>query len=106
VRAVLSSLVDLARRWGALVVAEGVETQAQLAMAGELAIDAGQGYLLGRPGDRVDLERIDIAALLAPSTDPFVRLGLERPEAQAGQLAVGQPGAAQPGHEVREAPAA
>lgn len=79
VRAVLSTLVDLARRWGALVVAEGVETRAQLAMAGELAIDAGQGYLLGRPGDRVDFERIDIAALLAPSSDPFVRLGLEPP---------------------------
>jgi EAL domain-containing protein (putative c-di-GMP-specific phosphodiesterase class I) len=76
VRAVLGSLVDLARRWGALVVAEGVETRAQLAMAVDLAIDAGQGYLLGRPGDRVDLERLDIAALLEPSTDPFVRLGL------------------------------
>jgi len=79
VRAVVSTLVDLSRRWGALVVAEGVETQAQLAMAGDLAIDAGQGYLLGRPGDNVDLERVDIAALLAPSTDPYVRLGLERP---------------------------
>jgi EAL domain-containing protein (putative c-di-GMP-specific phosphodiesterase class I) len=80
VRAVLGSLVDLARRWGALVVAEGVENQAQLAMIREMAIDAGQGYLLGRPGDRVDLERVDIAALLQPSTDPFVRLGLPRPE--------------------------
>ncbi len=80
VRAVLGSLVDLARRWGALVVAEGVETQAQLAMAMDLAIDAGQGYLLGRPGDRLDLERIDIAALLAPSSDPYVRLGLSRPD--------------------------
>jgi diguanylate cyclase (GGDEF)-like protein len=79
VRAVLSSLVDLARRWEALVVAEGVETQAQLAMAVDLAIDAGQGYLLGRPGDRVDLERIDIDALLEPSGDPFVRLGLAPP---------------------------
>jgi diguanylate cyclase (GGDEF)-like protein len=84
VRAVLGSLVDLARRWGALVVAEGVETQAHLAMASELAIDAGQGYLLGRPGDRVDLERVDIAALLAPSDDPFVRLGLDRPGAAPG----------------------
>lgn len=81
VQAVLGSLVDLARRWGALVVAEGVETPQQLAMAGELAIDAGQGYLLGRPGDRVDLERIDIEALLEPSTDPFLRLGLQRPVA-------------------------
>jgi diguanylate cyclase (GGDEF)-like protein len=101
VRAVLSSLVDLARRWGALVVAEGVENQAQLAMAGELAIDAGQGYLLGRPGDRVDIERIDIAALLAPSDDPFVRLGLTRPEGLAAGPAVGQPG-----REVRAEPAA
>ncbi len=101
VRAVLSSLVDLARRWGALVVAEGVENQAQLAMAGELAIDAGQGYLLGRPGDRVDLERIDIAALLRPSDDPFVRLGLNRPDPSPSA-----PGVAQPGREVREAPAA
>jgi len=106
VRSVLSTLVDLARRWGALVVAEGVETQAQLAMAGELAIDAGQGYLLGRPGDRVDIDRIDIAALLRPSDDPFVRLGLQRPEGPAGQPAVGHPAGAQPGHEVREAPAA
>lgn len=80
VRAVLGSLVDLARRWGALVVAEGVETQGQLAMARELAIDAGQGYLLGRPGDRVDLDRIDVDALLEPSTDPYVRLGLNRPD--------------------------
>jgi diguanylate cyclase (GGDEF)-like protein len=86
VRAVLGSLVDLARRWGALVVAEGVETRAQLAMANELAIDAAQGYLLGRPGEAVDLERIDIAALLEPSTDPFVRLGLERPGAPPGGI--------------------
>jgi EAL domain-containing protein (putative c-di-GMP-specific phosphodiesterase class I) len=86
VRAVLGSLVDLARRWGALVVAEGVETRAQLAMANELAIDAAQGYLLGRPGEAVDLERIDIAALLEPSTDPFVRLGLERPGAPPGEV--------------------
>jgi diguanylate cyclase (GGDEF)-like protein len=101
VRSVLSTLVDLARRWGALVVAEGVETQAQLAMAGELGIDAGQGYLLGRPGDRVDLERVDIAALLRPSDDPFVRLGLNRPDPPPSA-----PGVAQPGREVRAESAA
>ena len=101
VRAVLSSLVDLARRWGALVVAEGVENQAQLAMARDLAIDAGQGYLLGRPGDSVDLDRIDIEALLQPSDDPFVRLGLPRPENP-----VGAPPAARPEREIRAEPAA
>lgn len=98
VRAVLGSLVDLARRWGALVVAEGVETQAQLAMVRELAIDAGQGYLLGRPGDTIDTGRVDIAALLAPSTDPYVRLGIERP----GPQLVGA--VARQGQEVRAAP--
>ena len=101
VRAVLGSLVDLARRWGALVVAEGVETRAQLAMASELAIDAAQGYLLGRPGDAVDLEHVDIAALLEPSSDPFVRLGLERPGPTPGGV-IFTPG----DREVQAAPAA
>jgi EAL domain-containing protein (putative c-di-GMP-specific phosphodiesterase class I) len=82
VRTVLSSLVDLASRWGALVVAEGVETRAQLAMASDLGIDAVQGYLLARPGDRLDLTHVDVDALLRPaavSADPYLRLGLEAP---------------------------
>jgi diguanylate cyclase (GGDEF)-like protein len=91
VRQVLGTLVDLARRWDALVVAEGVETQAHLAMIRDLAIDAGQGFLLGRPGDRVDLERVDIAGLLEPSHDPLVRLGLQRSAPEAGVPAAGRP---------------
>ena len=84
VRTVLRSLVDLASRWGALVVAEGVETRAQLAMVRDLRIDAVQGYLLARPGERLDLMRVDIDALLrppSPSDDPYARLGLETPVA-------------------------
>ncbi len=77
VRSVLGSLVDLAGRWGALVVAEGVETPAQLGLARDLAIGAAQGYLLGRPGTHVSIDRVDIEALLRPSDDPYVRLGLE-----------------------------
>ena len=77
VRSVLGSLVDLAGRWDALVVAEGVETPAQLALTRELEIGAGQGYLLGRPGTDVNRETVDIEALLQPSTNPYVRLGLE-----------------------------
>jgi diguanylate cyclase (GGDEF)-like protein len=76
VRSVLGTLVDLAGRWGALIVAEGVETAAQLALTRDLGMDAGQGYLLGRPGDDVALERVDLDALLVPPTDPFARLGL------------------------------
>jgi EAL domain-containing protein (putative c-di-GMP-specific phosphodiesterase class I) len=77
VRSVLGSLVDLAGRWGALVVAEGVETPAHLALTRDLSIGAAQGYLLGRPGPDVSLERVDIDALLAPSDNPYERLGLE-----------------------------
>ena len=48
--AVIGSVVELAARTGALVIAEGVERQAQLAQLLALGIHAGQGYYLGRPG--------------------------------------------------------
>jgi EAL domain-containing protein (putative c-di-GMP-specific phosphodiesterase class I) len=62
---VVRTLRDLADRWGALVVAEGIETPAQLDLVRSLGIGAGQGYLLGRPTDR-------------PSTDPLDLEGLGR----------------------------
>ncbi|MBA2374453.1 MAG: bifunctional diguanylate cyclase/phosphodiesterase [Chloroflexi bacterium] len=77
VRSVLSALVGLADRWGALAVAEGIETAEQLRMCRELGIEAGQGYLLARPSDKIGLEGVEIEALLVPPTDPFSRLGLE-----------------------------
>ena len=49
---VLRALQELAARWSATIVAEGVETSEQLAVIRELGITAGQGYLLGRPGPR------------------------------------------------------
>jgi len=48
--AVVHSVVDLAARTGALVIAEGIEEQSQLVQVAALGITAGQGYLLGRPG--------------------------------------------------------
>ncbi len=60
---VLTSLVGLARRWGALTIAEGVETAAQLRMIRELDVDAGQGYLLGRPGAVSAARMMDLDAL-------------------------------------------
>jgi len=66
---VLTSLVGLARRWGALTIAEGVETAAQLRMIRELEVDAGQGYLLGRPGAVVSATAIDLDALAGASPD-------------------------------------
>jgi diguanylate cyclase (GGDEF)-like protein len=62
-RAVLRSLRDLAGRWGASVIAEGLETAAQLRMIRELGMQAGQGYLLARPMPQPNLASIDLAPL-------------------------------------------
>jgi EAL domain-containing protein (putative c-di-GMP-specific phosphodiesterase class I) len=58
------SLVQLARRIGALVVAEGVETQQQAIIALELGADLLQGFLLGKPGNPGTLECADSAACI------------------------------------------
>ena len=42
-------IVDLARKLELDVIAEGIETPAQLAALRELGVEFGQGYLLGRP---------------------------------------------------------
>jgi diguanylate cyclase (GGDEF)-like protein len=64
-RAVVRSLMDLAARQGAAAIAEGLETAEQLKSLRELGITTGQGYLLGRPGTNIGLDRIDIDALAA-----------------------------------------
>jgi diguanylate cyclase (GGDEF)-like protein len=61
---VVKTLRDLADRWGALVIAEGIETPAQLEVVRSLGIGAGQGYLLGRPTDRPSTESIDLPGLV------------------------------------------
>ena len=48
--AVLESVVSLAGRTGAMVVAEGIEHSEQLEQLDQLGITVGQGFLLGRPG--------------------------------------------------------
>ncbi|MEO8437527.1 MAG: bifunctional diguanylate cyclase/phosphodiesterase [Chloroflexota bacterium] len=65
---VVKTLRDLADRWGALVVAEGIETPAQLDIVRSLGIGAGQGYLLGRPTDRPSTDPLDLEKL-SRSTD-------------------------------------
>jgi diguanylate cyclase (GGDEF)-like protein len=61
---VVQTLKDLADRWGALVIAEGLETVEQLQFVRSLGIRAGQGYLLGVPSERPSTEVVDIDALL------------------------------------------
>jgi diguanylate cyclase (GGDEF)-like protein len=62
--AVLRALQELAARWQASVVAEGVETPEQLAAIRSIGITAGQGYLLGRPSRDRRVRPIDIESLL------------------------------------------
>lgn len=50
-QAVAAAVVGLAGRSGAAVVAEGIETEEQLAAAVAAGCRLGQGYLLGRPHD-------------------------------------------------------
>ncbi len=61
---VVGALQDLARRWGASVIAEGIETPAQLRVVRALEVGAGQGYLLGRP-----CSAEDVIALQATGVD-------------------------------------
>jgi EAL domain-containing protein (putative c-di-GMP-specific phosphodiesterase class I) len=71
--AVLRSVHDLAGRWGASVIAEGIETIAQLRTVRELGLTAGQGFLLGRPIAMPALLSVDVRAIEAGG------LVLERP---------------------------
>jgi len=91
--AVLRAIQELAGRWKASVVAEGVETAEQLAVIRAMGIGAGQGYLLGRPSPTRPVEPIDILSLVAPAASaasattegPFVRALLQR--AELGEVA-------------------
>ncbi len=63
--AVLRALQELANRWQASIVAEGVETAEQLTVIRKLGLGAGQGYLLGRPAPERTANPIDLDALVA-----------------------------------------
>jgi diguanylate cyclase (GGDEF)-like protein len=49
---------DLARNIGVTVIAEGVETQAQLAVLRGIGCQSAQGYLFSRPVPTVDVDRM------------------------------------------------
>jgi EAL domain-containing protein (putative c-di-GMP-specific phosphodiesterase class I)/CheY-like chemotaxis protein len=63
-RTVCSRIIELAREYGASVVAEGVETRADFAAANEIGFDRVQGYLFGKP---VGLKKFARASLSSPS---------------------------------------
>ena len=65
--AVLRGLREMARRSGAAVVAEGVETPEQLVVLQRLGITSAQGYLLGRPAERPVATPVDLALIASMS---------------------------------------
>ena len=56
--AIVGSTIDLAHALGAAVVAEGIETEAELERLAELACDLAQGYFVGRPLPAGELEQL------------------------------------------------
>jgi len=67
--AIVSALRDLARMLDLRIVAEGVETPAQLDALREMGCDSAAGYLLARPGPAAEVEPLlDTAYLPLRST--------------------------------------
>ncbi|MEV6601009.1 EAL domain-containing protein [Actinoplanes sp. NPDC051346] len=64
-RAVCAIVRSEARRTGAVVIAEGIETEEDLVTARQLGAVWGQGWLFGRPVrlDQIDPDRYDTAAV-------------------------------------------
>lgn len=65
--ALAGAIATLARGLGLEVLAEGVETEAQLAALETLGCDTLQGFLLGKPGPADELERFAAAGRGRPS---------------------------------------
>jgi diguanylate cyclase (GGDEF)-like protein len=69
-RSIVEAVVAMARALDLKVVAEGIETAAQLAVVCELGFDIGQGFFIARPSEAADVTRLladrrPFAALLA-----------------------------------------
>jgi len=60
-RTLLSAVVGFAHDKGLRVVAEGIETEAQLQRVRELKCDRGQGYLLAMPMPEADMDALVLA---------------------------------------------
>jgi EAL domain-containing protein (putative c-di-GMP-specific phosphodiesterase class I) len=56
--AIVRAVLGLGRGLGKQIVAEGVESEAQLAFLRELDCDFGQGFLLGAPMSARKLDRL------------------------------------------------
>jgi len=89
-RDVLRSIADLASRWGAMALAEGVETPSQLGVVREVGLPAAQGYLLGRPQPTADLRSVELDPLLRePDLRTILTSGLSGTAPAVARAALG-----------------
>jgi EAL domain-containing protein (putative c-di-GMP-specific phosphodiesterase class I) len=87
---IISAVGAEAERSGALVLAEGIETEEQLRRAEAMGATLGQGWLFGRPG-ALPTGRGDPARMVVPRTpvpglsreSPFERVASRRPTRRA-----------------------
>jgi PAS domain S-box-containing protein len=76
---IMNAVNAYAERSGAVVLAEGIETEEHLAYARGLGATLGQGWLFGRPGPGAD-ERLPVGELLLPGAGrPSGALGAVSP---------------------------
>ena len=55
-RVLVAAICEIGQVLGVEVIAEGVETEAQLAALRDVGCSAAQGYLLGRPKPLADID--------------------------------------------------
>jgi diguanylate cyclase (GGDEF)-like protein len=55
---ILQTIISLAKNLKMKVIAEGIETESQLALLRNLGCDYGQGYLLAKPMPREEMEKL------------------------------------------------
>ncbi|RYD30233.1 MAG: GGDEF domain-containing protein, partial [Sphingomonadales bacterium] len=86
VRAILGTIVSLAHHMQMKVTAEGVETEAQVALLDELGCDQIQGYYYGKPmpADRVAAELLSQYKTRAVEDIPAMRPAAPAPSLTAG----------------------
>ena len=75
-RNIVEAIISLAHRLNMIVVAEGVETEEQLAILLEMNCQFGQGYLFSKPLSKPNVDKLIVNILQVSQEDPHACLSL------------------------------
>ena len=81
--AFIEAMVRFAREIGSRLIAEGIETPAELASLAGLGVEAGQGWMLARPAS-------DEWALPSPESRRVIAQAAQRPKLGGAQVTIGE----------------